>query len=116
VPDGALPDIDPDAVSTGPMTAGTILTTPDVTRPGEIGDGTAALAFPRSPTTPPVGVGTPVVLVVNGDPLLGLKARVIDGRVADVTDDQVVVAVDRADVVDASAALSTGTATLALAG
>jgi hypothetical protein len=116
VPDGALANLDASPVAAGPMTSGTMVTEVNVARPGAVTSGEAALAVPRVPTTPPVGIGTTVIFIVNADPLVGLESQLIEGRVADVTEDQVLVSVARSDLAAASAALSTGTATLALAG
>ncbi len=116
VPREAVVTLEPGAVSANAMTVGQVVTALDIASPGAARPGEAILAVPRSLTTPPVGPGTPVVFIVNGDALLGLEATLIDGRVVDITEDQVLVSVARAELTAASAAINTGTATLALSG
>lgn len=114
VPEGAVNEIDVDDVAAHTMTAGSVLTSADVSPRDSITTAQAAVAIPISPTTPPVHRGVHVLLVVNADPFSGLEPQLIPGTVSDITDQQVVVAISRSDLPTASAALSSGTATLAV--
>ena len=116
VPDQAVTDLADDATAAVPLTAGTIVTRPHVAADAAIGADEAALAFPVGPATPPLAVGSSVTIVAASDPFAPSPTALIGGRVVDIGADQVLVAVHRTDLEAASSAITSGTATLALAG
>jgi hypothetical protein len=114
VPEDAVNEVDVGDVAAHTITAGSVLTSADISTRGSITTAQVSIPVPISPTTPPVHPGAQVLLVVNADPFNGLEPQLIPGTVSDITDQQVVVAINRADLPTASAALSSGTATLAV--
>lgn len=113
-PDHALEVLNPDAVATVALEAGQILTPALVGQTGGVAAGEAALALPRSPIVPPARAGDPVMLVVTADPFAGMEPSRIAGRVIEITDDQLLVAVPSAQLPDAAAAVAGGTVVVAL--
>ncbi len=117
VPDRVLVALPGDARSARPIGAHEIVTLDDVAGASTLASEEAAVAVPTGPTTPPTTVGTTVVLVLHPDPF-GIgpagPATIVSGRVLATTDDQVLVAVARTDLIAVSAALQFGSASVAL--
>ncbi len=116
VPDAVLENVGPDDRAMGPLTTGSILTAAAVSTAAGIGPDDAGVAMPVGPTTPPLAPGQQVLVVINADPLAGTDVHLVDGRVVEVTEERVVVAIARRDLAVTSAALGAGNVVVALRG
>lgn len=112
VPSGALTDVPPGTVAAHVLPSGIVVTASAVAA-GAIEPDRAAIAVPRSASTPPLWPGARVAVVVNADPFSGLEPRLIDAVVVQVDDAQVVISVGRDDLIAATAAVQAGSVTLA---
>lgn len=115
VPPSAVTELPAGATSAFPLPEGTVVTAAAI-RDDRVDPDRGAVAVARTPTTPPATIGTRVVLVVAADPFGGIDATLVDGVVSEVTDTQLVVSVDRSDLVVAGSAIAAGTVIVAVSG
>ncbi len=114
VPDDAVQALPLNATARRSISAGAVLTLQDVALDTDLAPTEAALAIPVGQTTPTVSPGQDILVVINADPFTGLEPAQLAGRVYSVSAEQLTIAIDRNDLAALSAALATGSITIAL--
>lgn len=115
-PERALVELGAGDVATRALSRNVIVTTADAGTADPVAADEATVALPVGPTTPTLRPGAAVLVVVHSDPLAPAEPTVEPGRVIAVDDEQVMVAVHVDVLVDIAAAVSRGTASLAVSG
>lgn len=116
-PVSALDAAPPDAVLARSVEAGEILLPGHLVGSGALPEEERGVAVPSAGARPPLSPGDRVELIASSDPVLGgdgTTAAVAEGRVLDVAETAVTVAVPTSDVVPLVAALSAGTVSIVL--
>ncbi|MFV2038748.1 MAG: SAF domain-containing protein [Acidimicrobiales bacterium] len=113
VPVDAVDEVPGAAVAGRAISKGAVLTDQDVNRGEDLGADQAAIAVPLGPTTPSLSPGQHVLIVVNADPFVGLEPAQLPATVHAIDSERATLAGARSDLNVLSAALQSGSITIA---
>lgn len=114
VPADAVYSLSPGAVAGRSVSPGAVLTLQDLATDTSLAPTEAAVSVPIGQTTPLLSPGQAIVVVINADPFAGLDSAQLAARVYAVDPERLTIAVSRNDLAALSAALATGSITIAI--